>query len=238
MAQIHRIVGNTVRKESAPLIYLRSLSAVPQRCLTYREIVHFCFPHARLPREVKDWRRANLRHLWRSLWRVAAAQELGIAHFYGRVAFVKINRHTGVALDFGIASFAKVTTAGVGYLVDALQNSVEPENLKYHAFGTGTNAESNGDTALQTELTTQYATDNTRPTGSQTEGASANIYRTVATLSPDTGGTLAITEHGILSQAATGGGVLLDRSVFSAINVVAGSDSLQATYDYTMSAEA
>jgi hypothetical protein len=73
-----------------------------------------------------------------------------------------------------------------------------------------------------------------RPTGSLTEGASANIFRTVATLSPDGAGTLAITEHAILSQAATGGGVMLDRSQFSAINLTRGSDSLQTTYDLTI----
>jgi hypothetical protein len=140
----------------------------------------------------------------------------------------------GTITDFGVVSRRLVTTAGVNFLVDALQGSVEPENLRFHGFGTGTNAENASDTALQTEETTQYATDNTRPTGSQGEGASANIYRTVATYSPDSGGTRAITEHGIFSQAATGGGTLLDRSVFAAVNLVAGADSLQATYDFTI----
>lgn len=139
----------------------------------------------------------------------------------------------GEVLHYGLLSTRVVTTTGVGYIVDAFQNLVELENLKFHGFGTGATAEAVGDTALVTELTTQYATDNTRPTGSTTEAA-ANIYRTVATLSPDTGGTIAVTEHGIFSQAATGGGTLLDRSVFSAVNVVAGSDSLQTTYDLTI----
>jgi hypothetical protein len=43
-----------------------------------------------------------------------------------------------------------------------------------------------------------------------------------------------VTEHGIFSQAATGGGTLWDRSVFSAINVVSG-DSIQFTYTCTVS---
>jgi hypothetical protein len=43
---------------------------------------------------------------------------------------------------------------------------------------------------------------------------------------------VAITEHGIFSQAAVGGGVLLDRSLFSAINLVSG-DGLQTQYDLT-----
>lgn len=139
----------------------------------------------------------------------------------------------GVVTPYGTLSTRVVTTAGVGFLVDAFQNLVELENMKFHAYGTGTNAEAAGDTSLQTEETTQYAPDNTRPTGTTTENG-ANVYRTVGTYSPDSGGTRAITEHGILSQAATGGGVLLDRSVFAAVNLVAGSDSLQTTYDLTL----
>jgi len=147
----------------------------------------------------------------------------------------QVRRPRGLVV-YGVVSMQVVTTAGVNYIVDAFQNTTDLENLKFHGYGTGTNAEASGDTALQTELTTQYSPDNTRPTGTTTEGASANIYRTVATISPDSGGTIAITEHGVFSQAATGGGTLLDRSVFSAFNVVAGSDSLQTTYDLTLTA--
>lgn len=135
--------------------------------------------------------------------------------------------------DFGLASLRVVTTAGVNFIVDAFQNTVEVENLKFHGVGTGTNAEASGDTALQTELTTQYNPDSTRATGSLTEGASANIFRTVGTNTFDA--SAALTEHGIFSQAATGGGTLLDRSVYSAQNVANG-DSQQATYDLTISA--
>jgi len=149
---------------------------------------------------------------------------------YGAL-YLRVFRADGCVDDLGLASLRVVTDTGVGYIVDAFQNSVELENMKYHGFGTGTGNEAAGDTALGTELTTQYATDSTRPTGTTTEGATANIYRTVATLSPDSGGTLAITEHGVFSANAAG--VLLDRSKFSAVNLVAGADSLQATYDLT-----
>lgn len=43
-----------------------------------------------------------------------------------------------------------------------------------------------------------------------------------------------MTEHGVFSQAANSGGVCFDRSVFSAVNLVAGADSLQVTYDLTV----
>lgn len=135
--------------------------------------------------------------------------------------------------DYGQVSCKVVTTAGVGFLVDALQNLVEPEIMKYHGLGTGTNAEDVADTALQTELTTQYNPNSTRATGTLTEGSGANVFRSVATNTLD--GSATITEHGILSQAATGGGVLLDRSVFTGLPLISG-DSLQSTYDLTFTA--
>jgi len=138
--------------------------------------------------------------------------------------------------DLGLLSPRKVTTAGVNFLVDALQGITEPEILKFHALGTGATAESNADTALVTELTTAYTPDSTRATGSLTEGAGANVFRTVGT-NTMSGTAAAVTEHGIMSQAATGGGTLLDRSVFSVVNLADG-DSLQTTYDFTINAEA
>jgi hypothetical protein len=190
-------------------------------------------PRRGLPREALLWR---LRMLPRVLWQaftvavtVAVARIFHVTTMYGRLS-LRVTRD-GRELDYGIAGYRVVTTAGVNYLVDCLENLQEPENLKYHGFGTGTNAEAVGDTALQTELTTQYLTDNTRPTGTQTENG-ANVYETVATLDPDAAVT--ITEHGIFSQAATGGGTLLDRTVFSAINLAATGDTLQATYDLTL----
>lgn len=139
----------------------------------------------------------------------------------------------GMVTDYGVVSTRVVTTAGVNFLASAFNNNTTNVGLfKFHGFGTGTNAEAIGDTALQTELTTQYAVDNTRPTGSQS--AATNVYTTVGTLSPDSGGTIAITEHGIFS--ASSGVTLWDRSIFSAVNLVAGSDSLQVTYNLTLTA--
>jgi hypothetical protein len=199
-------------------------------------IVKDALPFSR-SREVNVYRLKNFINIWRGL-RVlllhALLRPLGVQRtIYGAV-YAKVIRGSGEIVYFGLISLRVVTDTGVGYLVDSLQNLTEPENLKFHGYGTGTTAEAASQTALVTELTTEYATDNVRPTGSLTEGASANIFRTVATLSPDGAGTLAIAEHAILSQAATGGGVMLDRSQFSAINLTRGSDSLQTTYDLTV----
>lgn len=179
--------------------------------------------------EVFWWKLRNLPNFMRGFWRIALARLLNLPHFSGHVSAVVI-KATGERSNYGVVSLRVLTDTGVGYIVDAFQNSVELENMKFHGFGTGTNAEAAADAALQTELTTEYAVNSTRPTGSTTEGATANIYRTVGTLSPDA--PVAITEHGIFSQAATGGGVLLDRSKFSVINLISG-DSLQTTYDLT-----
>jgi hypothetical protein len=147
-----------------------------------------------------------------------------------------VSAFDGHVIEYGVLSTRVVTTAGVNFLCDAFQGLATLANMKYHGFGTGTTEEAVGQTALVTELTTQYASDNTRITGTQAEGGTANVYRSVATLSPDTGGTIAVTEHGLFDNATVGSGTLWDRSLFAAVNLVAGSDSLQVTYDLTLTA--
>ena len=193
-----------------------------------RDVVFSALPNTG-NKEVDAYRLKNIGNITRGVTRIAAAKAVGAPTFYGVVS-ARVTKADGEVLDYGVVSCRVVTDAGVAYIVDAFQNSTELENMKHHGFGTGTTAEAAGQTALVTELTTEYAVNNTRPTGTTTEGATANIYRTVATLSPDS--SVAITEHGIFSQAATGGGTMLDRSVFSAINLTS-SDSLQITYDLT-----
>jgi hypothetical protein len=140
----------------------------------------------------------------------------------GRLYITKTSSD-GSVVDYGLVCTKVVTTAGVNFLVDAMQGLTEPELFRFHASGTGNTAENVSDTALVTEVAT-------RTSGSQTEGA-ANVYRTVGTINYT--GTHAIVEHGIFS--ASSAGTLLDRSVFGAINVLNG-DSIQFTYDLTFPA--
>jgi hypothetical protein len=198
------------------------------------EMIKYGFPNFGCSKEVAWWRFRNIPNLWRGLWRIAFARVFGLPHFYGQLCLT-VRRGNGEVVDLGLASLRVITTTGVNFIVDAFQNSVEVENMKFHGFGTGSGSEAIGNTALGTELTTEYVS-NVRPTGTTEEGASANIYKTVATLSPDSGGTLQITEHGIFDQAATGGGVMLDRDLFTAVPIVAGSDSLQADEQITFAA--
>jgi hypothetical protein len=140
----------------------------------------------------------------------------------------KVLRADGTVEDVGLISVKKITQAFRDYIVDSLQDSATYplDAFKYHASGTGSTAEANTETALVTEVGSRQA-------GTQTEGVSANIYQTVATLSYTA--AHAITEHGIFSAASSG--VLMDRSVFAAINVGAG-DSIEFTYEATFQAEA
>lgn len=226
---------NVVRGDNSPVIL-----GSPVKAQSLRDVFRHAMPITGI-REVDAYRFDNRRNSTRGLARIAAARLAGAPTQYGVVSgvvfrdceydqygFIKSFREK---LNYGVLSFRVVTTVGVNYIVDAFQNSVELENMKYHGFGTGGAAEAAANTALTTELTTEYATDSQRPTGSTTEGASENIYRTVGTLSPDA--SCAITEHGIFSANANG--VMLDRSLFSAINLISG-DSLQVTYDLTFTA--
>lgn len=199
-----------------------------------RGFLTHALPHRGLPSEVNRWRLRQLPRVFFQAAKVAVAvtvaRRFGVATAYGRLS-LRVTRD-GQILDYGIAGYRVVTDTGVAFIVDALHASATIANLKFHGFGTGTTAESAAQTTLVTELTTEYVSDNTRPTGTQTEGASANIYETVATLDPDS--AVAITEHGIFDQAANSGGTLLDRTKFSAINLAASGDTLQATYDFTV----
>ena len=131
----------------------------------------------------------------------------------------------GTRVNYGLLGCRVVTTAFVNFMVDQLQTETsEWGDFKFHDSGVGTTAENIADTDIET-------TDGeSRATGTQTEGGD-NIYKSVATISYTT--TKAITEHGLFSQST--GTTLMDRTVFSAINVVNG-ESIQFTYDLTVTA--
>lgn len=103
----------------------------------------------------------------------------------------------------------------------------------YIALGTGTTAAAATDTALETEtsatgLARAQAT-NSRVTTTVTNDTSQSLK----TFTNSSGGTVAVTEAGLLDAAAAG--VLADHQVFSAVNVEDGN-SLQVTYQIKFSA--
>lgn len=139
---------------------------------------------------------------------------------------LRLIKADGRVLTLGIAGYRVVTTAFVDYMVDQLQaESSTWGDFKFHDSGVGSTAENITDTDIET-------TDGeSRATGTQTEGASANIYRSVGTISYTT--TKAIVEHGLFNVVTAG--TLMDRTVFSVVNVVNG-DSIQFTYELTCTA--
>ncbi len=96
------------------------------------------------------------------------------------------------------------------------------------AIGTGTTAAAAGDTALQTEITTNGGARAAATATQVTTSVSNDTTQLVKTWTFT--GSFAVTEEGILDNASSGGN-LLAHQVFSAINVISG-DSLQVTHKY------
>lgn len=117
-----------------------------------------------------------------------------------------------------------VTDAFVAFVVDQLQTETSAfGDFKYHDSGIGVGAEAAGDTALGTPW------GGARTAGTQIEGATANIYKSVGTTTYNA--TKAITEHGLFNAASAG--TLMDRTVFSAINVV-DTNQIEFTFQITL----
>ena len=158
--------------------------------------------------------------------------QLALVHIHGPAGL-----RPGRRDDYGVVARKVITQAAAEYIAKAFAGTQTSGTLisdfKYHGLGTGNTGESVNNIALAAELTTQYATDNTRATGTQT--TNTNQYTTVGTNTVDA--AVALVEHGIFNKPTVGdtNQTLLDRSVFLAINLAA-NDSLQSTYTLTISA--
>ena len=151
------------------------------------------------------------------------AKFFGLMIGYGELS-ATLRRANGEVVNYGILSRRLVTTAFVNFVTDQLQTETSVfGDFKFHDSGVGATAENAADTTMET------SDGESRATGTQTESA-ANAYRSVGTIAYTT--TKAITEHGLFNDVSAG--TLMDRSVFSAINVVSG-DSIQFTYTLTIS---
>jgi hypothetical protein len=158
---------------------------------------------------------------------------VGDAIFGGGLYLKHTRASDGKTVDYGLVSRAKVTAEFVAYLTDQLQTEdTTIGDFKYHISGTDATAEANTHTSLL------GATGTVRTIGTQTEGASAWIYQSAATITYTS--THAVVEHGIFNaaySASQADGTLLDRSTFSAVNVVS-ADTVTYTYQLTNTSEA
>lgn len=118
------------------------------------------------------------------------------------------------------------TTTGKAGVAGRIGASGSPAAFTYIAIGTGTTAAAIGDTTLQTEITTGGGARAAATVSLVTTDTTNDTARAVVTFTFTAG--FAVTEAGLLNAASAG--TLLNRQVFSAVNVVSG-DTLQVTID-------
>ena len=133
-----------------------------------------------------------------------------------------ISHFRGPNLIYQESSKQTITTVGKNWIVDKLQDlPASTAQVKWHQSGINATAATSSDTDLGSAI---YS----RTSGSRTEGASANIYRSVATISYT--GTRTVTEWGIFTTSSSG--TMISRKTFS--RSVVNGDSIQFTWDLTV----
>lgn len=123
-----------------------------------------------------------------------------------------------------------ITNAGIAAIAGRINGHGTIAAFTYIALGTGTTAANATDTALQTELSTSgLARANgtvNRETDTVTNDTATMTYTWTAS------GSAAVTESGVLNADTSG--ILLNRQVFSAVNLVDGN-SFQVTHKFKAS---
>jgi len=126
-----------------------------------------------------------------------------------------------------------LTNVGFAFFASRIGGAGAEAIANYLAVGTGTTAAAVTDTTLETESAatglTRAAAAITRVTTTETN----DTARAQLTFTNISGGTVAVTETGLLNAAS--GGVLVGRKVFSAVSVE-NNDGIQITYDVKCSA--
>lgn len=133
----------------------------------------------------------------------------------------------------GLGSFSNemrvanlITTAGKAGVASRINGAGSEAAFTYLGIGTGTTAANVADTTLEAEITTGGGERAAATASRVTTDTTNDTARLVKTWTFSAG--FAVTEAGALN--ASSAGVLLNRQVFTAVNVVSG-DSLQVTVD-------
>lgn len=149
---------------------------------------------------------------------IIKAQFRFAAELYG-----KLIKPDGEIIDLGLLSTKYITDAYAEYYIQCLLgNETGIADFKYHDSGTGTTEADETDTTLETP------TGMAREEGTQVEGASAIVFKSVATITYD--GAYDITEWAIFNGLT--GNTMMDRGVFTAVTVAA-DYQLEYTYNHT-----
>lgn len=128
----------------------------------------------------------------------------------------------------GGMQMAIVTQTGRRWIIDKVQDVAPNSNSKmeYVGWGTGTNAENDSDSALQTEAS------ETRALGTLSQ-PTADTDRCVATLTANAGKT--ISEGARFNQQTVSGSILLMRMVFTGLALLL-NDRIEFTMDHLQEA--
>lgn len=159
-----------------------------------------------------------------------AAKPMFKENFVWRFFHKLFNVDLQIPFLFGIwttKAISRNLITNVGLAIAAGQlNGVTTAPVTAIAIGIGTTAAAAGNTALESESTTNGAQRGAATTSRVTTTVTNDTSQWVKTFSFT--GSFAVTEEGLLDNN-TSGGNLLARQVFSAVNVVSG-DSLQITH--------
>ena len=155
-----------------------------------------------------------------------------VTEIFGLLTTRVFNSEGKLVDDYRLQSVRSVTKPFVKLLADAFCSSTAATLISrfiVHAAGDGSTAEASGDLLLIREM------GGPRVSGSQTHGASSNIYKTVKTWGALT--AMTVIEHGIFDTTVTSSGNLLDRSLVTTPPTVASGDEVEFTYELTINSE-
>jgi hypothetical protein len=207
-----------------------------------KDILRHAYPDPQLPRGVLEYRMRNYPRLCMELAEIEMARRLKIPVMMG-AHFAIVERKRGRGLEIlGLTSLHKVSQAFTVEVVDCLQDSEgNPIDVyNFHNFGTDATAEANTQNDLILELAATEWVEAARPAGTQTEGASTNIYRSedAGPLTVDTAqGPIAIEEVAVFLSATFGVVGVIDRGVTGTITLD-DDETITNSYEYTAQPEA
>uniref|UniRef100_A0A6M3IPP5 Uncharacterized protein n=1 Tax=viral metagenome TaxID=1070528 RepID=A0A6M3IPP5_9ZZZZ len=150
----------------------------------------------------------------------------GAVEMFGILSAKQNDAQGNFKKDLGVVGVKAVTLEFAKLLADSLgayaASTITTFNA--HAQGDGSAAEGTGDAALSSQR-------GGRNVGSQTHGASSNIYKSVATIAATASYT--VIEHGLFDTTGAASDRLLDRTVIDSF-VVATNDEVEWTYQLTI----
>jgi hypothetical protein len=197
------------------------------------------FPSKNIP-FLKSWRKRRIAAMVRrgevppgisreEIWEALRDTPHNATEMFGFVSAKVYNPDGTLRQDLGLQSVKSITIAFAKQLADALCATGSAATglslFNFHAMGAGSGAEGSGNTALGAEMGIKVA-------GSQTHGATSNVYSSTCTIAATT--TFGCREFGIFNTLT--GGILLDRSLVTNIALNTG-DEVVWTYQLTINSE-